>query len=46
MRPGLSEDLIGLQSAINKNVNYVLCKKEESTESDEKSINNKEETYD
>ena len=46
MRPGLSEDLIGLQSAINKNVNYVLGKKEESTESDEKSINNKEETYD
>ena len=46
MKPGLSEDLISLQSQINKNVNYVLGKKEESTESDEKSINNKEETYD
>ena len=46
MKPGLSDDLISLQSQINKNVNYVLGKKEESTESDEKSINNKEETYD
>ena len=47
MRPGLSEDLMSLQSEIAKNVNYVLGKKVESTESGEReTINDKEETYD
>ena len=48
MRPGLSEDLIEFYNLqLAKNVNYVLGKKEESTESDEReTINNKEETYD
>ena len=47
IKPGLSEDLMSLQSEIAKNVNYVLGKKVESTESGEReTINDKEETYD
>ena len=39
MKQGLSEDLIKLQSDINKNVEYVMGKKED-TDSDEKERNN------
>ena len=39
MKPGLSEDLMKLQSDINKNVEYVMGKKED-TDSDEKERNN------
>jgi len=47
MKPGLSEDLIGINAQIKKNIDYVLGKKEEKSESvNEKNINNKEETYD
>ena len=47
VKPGLTEDLISLQSQINKNVNYVLGRRDKKVESmNEKNINNKEETYD
>ena len=48
MKPGLSEDLMMLQSDINKNIKYVLGEdqKEESQESENEKQLNKEETYD
>ena len=46
-KPGLSEDLLSINAEIKKNVDYVLGKKEERSESEnEKSETNKEETYD
>jgi len=46
-KPGLSEDLLSINAQIKKNVDYVLGKKEERSESEnEKSETNKEETYD
>ena len=47
IKPGLSEDLYAQVKQINKNVDYVLGKKEERSESEnEKSETNKEKTYD
>tara|TARA_R110001632_G_scaffold146050_1_gene262933 strand:+ start:426 stop:1376 length:951 start_codon:yes stop_codon:yes gene_type:complete len=47
VKPGLSEDLYAQVKQINKNVDYVLGKKEERSESEnEKSETNKEKTYD
>ena len=42
MKPGLSEDLMKLQSDINKNVEYVMGKKDdtESDENEKEEINN------
>ncbi len=46
-KPGLSEDLLSINAEIKKNVDYVLGKKDEKSESEnEKSPTNKEETYD
>jgi len=47
-QPGLSEDLMSLQSDIQKNLDYVLGKKEERSESmnEEDNNNNKEKSYD
>ena len=46
-KPGLSEDLLSINAEIKKNVDYVLGKKDEKSESEnEKSQTNKEETYD
>ena len=46
-KPGLSEDLLSINAEIKKNVDYVLGKKDEKSESEnEKSQPNKEETYD
>ena len=46
-KPGLSEDLLSINAEIKKNVDYVLGRKEERSESEnEKSETNKEETYD
>ena len=44
MKPGLSEDLIGINAQIKKNIDYVLGEKSESK--NEKNNNDKEETYD
>ena len=43
MKPGLSEDLIGINAQIKKNIDYVLGEKSESK--NEKNNNDKEETY-
>jgi len=46
-KPGLSEDLLSINAEIKKNVDYVLGKKDEKSESEnEKNQLNKEETYD
>jgi len=46
-KPGLSEDLLSINAEIKKNVDYVLGKKDEKSESEnEKSQTNEEETYD
>ena len=51
MKPGLTEDLLKLNTAISKNIDYVLngdeIEKEERSESEKsEDNNNKEETYD
>jgi len=47
IKPGLSEDLLSINAEIKKNVDYVLGRKDEKSESEnEKSQTNKEETYD
>jgi hypothetical protein len=46
-KPGLSKDLLSINAEIKKNVDYVLGRKDEKSESEnEKSQTNKEETYD
>ena len=49
VKPGLSEDLLGMRSDINKNVKYVLGdKKENQSESknEKNQTNNEEKPYD
>jgi hypothetical protein len=46
-KPGITEDLIKINTDIKKNIDYVLGRKDEKSESEnEKTQTNKEETYD
>ena len=46
MKPGLSEDLLKLQSDINKNIEYVMGRKDETESRKEEPQDNKTEDND